>query len=52
MSFLLPLIANKTIKEAPPDYESLFYCSLALGIILYCIGVLAGSKATKDSSHE
>lgn len=43
-----------TLKDAAtsPNYEHLFYLALGLAFILYCIGIIVGSKAARDSKNE
>ncbi|EDM25800.1 hypothetical protein LNTAR_15327 [Lentisphaera araneosa HTCC2155] len=51
--YSLILSAAEVVNIIKPEvnYELLFYCSLALSLVLYCIGLIVGIRAARDSSH-
>ena len=52
--YALILSSAKVSNIIKPEinYELLFYCSLALSLVLYCIGLIVGTRAARDASHE
>ena len=45
------LLATSEVADKT-NFEQMFYICVGVALLLYCIGIIVGSRATKDSQDE